>query len=75
PFVLSSVCFCLPTLPHPLRTSLIDSTHPQVYVNVKVIVNPHRIISKNKTGTLPMSYPSLNFALGETIDMLRDQLQ
>ncbi|WP_190291583.1 acyl-CoA dehydrogenase family protein, partial [Pseudomonas savastanoi] len=22
-----------------------------------------------------MSYPSLNFALGETIDMLRDQLQ
>ncbi|WP_241664315.1 hypothetical protein, partial [Pseudomonas sp. Sample_10] len=22
-----------------------------------------------------MSYPSLNFALGETIDMLRDQVQ
>ncbi|MGS0640001.1 acyl-CoA dehydrogenase family protein, partial [Citrobacter sp. VF227] len=36
-------------------------------------LSEHRTITRQAGG--PMNYSSLNFALGETIDMLREQVQ
>ncbi len=54
---------------------MIDSKGTQVYVNVKV-TNPITPLTRtNNRRCQSMRYPSLNFALGETVDMLRDQVQ